>query len=128
MVCRPNRYLKVYSMIEGLDHLLEESGQPGLPELRASLHVLFDGHGVAGRVIDQQRLKKRVYRLRFRARGQVRSLVVKCLDPEFAQRSQFIIKRWLPAVGLGASSSPLLAVAAERSGQCIWHVYEDLGD
>ena len=115
-------------MIEGLDHLLEESGQPGLPELRASLHELFGGPGVAGRVIDQQRLKKRVYRLRFHARGQVRSLVVKCLDPEFAQRNQFVIKRWLPAVGLGASSSLLLAVAAERSGQCVWHVYEDLGD
>jgi hypothetical protein len=55
-------------------------------------------------------------------------LVVKCLDPEFAHRSQFVIKRWLPAVGLGASSCPLLAVAAERSGQCVWHIYEDLGD
>jgi hypothetical protein len=115
-------------MIEGLDHLLEESGQLGLPELRASLHELFGGPGVAGRVIDRQRLKNRVYRLRFRARGQVRSLVVKCLDPESAQRSQFVIQRWLPAVGLGASSCPLLAVAAERSGQCVWHVYEDLGD
>jgi hypothetical protein len=128
MVNHPHRSLKVYSMIEGLDHVLEESGQPGLPELRASLHELFGGPGVAGRVIDQHRLKQRVYRLRVRARGQLRSLVVKCMDPEFAQRSQFVIKRWLPAVGLGASSSPLLAVAAERSGQCVWHVYEDLGD
>ena len=128
MIDHPDRSLKVYSMIEGLDHLLEESGQPGLPELRAALHELFGGPGIAGWVIDRQRLKQRVYRLRVRARGQLRSLVVKCMDPEFAQRSQFVIKRWLPAVGLGASSSPLLAVAAERSGQCVWHVYEDLGD
>jgi len=128
MVNHPHRSLKVYTMIDGLDHMLEESGQPGLPELRASLHELFGGPGVAGRVIDRQQLKKRVYRLRFAIGDRDRSLVVKCMDPEFAQRSQFVIKRWLPAVGLGASSSPLLAVAAERSGQCIWHVYEDLGD
>jgi thiamine kinase-like enzyme len=115
-------------MIEGLDHLLEESGQPGLPELRAALHELFGGPGVAGRMIDRQRLKKWVYRLRFVVRDQDRSLVIKFMDPEFAQRSQFIIKRWLPAVGLGAISPPLLAVAAERGGQCVWHVYEDLGD
>jgi thiamine kinase-like enzyme len=115
-------------MIDGLDCLLEGSGQPGLPELRAALHELFGGTGVAGRVIDEQRLKERVYRLRFHIQGQVGSLVVKCMDPSIAQRNQLVVRRWLPAAGLSRSGPALLGVAAERSGQCVWHAYEDLGD
>ena len=115
-------------MIVGLDDLLEGSGQPGLSELRTSLHELLGGRDVTGRVIDQQRLKPRVYRLRFDAGGRVCSLVVKRLDPEVAQRNQLVTKRWLPAVGLNDSSPALLGVAADRSGLCVWHLYEDLGD
>jgi len=116
------------NMIEGLDGLLEGSGQPGLPELRTSLCKLFGGPDVAGRVIDEQPLKSRVYRLRFDAGGQLRSLVVKRLDPEVAQRNQFVTKRWLPAICLSESSPALLGVAANQSGQCVWHIFEDLGD
>jgi hypothetical protein len=115
-------------MIEGFDCLLEGSEQPGLPELRASLHELFTGPDVMGRVIDQQRLKSCVYRLQIDANGQVCSLVVKRLNPKFAQRNQLVTKRWLPAIGLSECSPPLLGVAADRGGQSVWHIYEDLGD
>src|SRR5207248_9336919 len=33
-----------------------------------------------------------------------------------------------PAVGLHANRPTLLGIAAERNGQCVWHIYEDLGD
>jgi len=79
-------------------------------------------------LIEQQRLKSRVYRLRFELNGRVRSLVVKRLDPDIAQRNQLVTNRWLPAIGLRESGPALLGTAAERSGQCVWHVYEDLGD
>lgn len=114
-------------MIEGFDRLLEDSGQPGLTELRASLHDLFAGPDVTGRVIGQERLKSHVYRLQIETDVRVGSLVVKCLKPNYAQRNQLITKSWLPAIGLGACSPRLLGVAADRSGQSIWHIYEDLG-
>jgi hypothetical protein len=115
-------------MIEGLDRLLEDSGQPGLPELRASLQEVLGGPDVRGRVTGQQRLKSNVCRLQIEASGQVSSLVVKRLHPESAQRNQLVMKRWLPAIGLSECSPPLLGVAADRSGRSVWHIYEDLGD
>lgn len=114
-------------MIEGFDCLLEDSGQPGLTELRASLHDLFAGPDVTGRVIGQQRLKSRVYRLQIEAGVRVSSLVVKRLNSKSAQRNQLVTKSWLPAIGLSECSPRLLGVAADRSGQSVWHIYEDLG-
>jgi len=115
-------------VIEGLDDVLEGSGQPGLAELRTALGELLGGRAAPGRLIDQHRLKSRVYRLRFAIRDRDRALVVKRLDPALAQRNQLVARRWLPAVGLGHSGPPLLGIAGERSGQCVWHVYDDLGD
>lgn len=116
------------SMIEGLDDLLDGTGQPGPPELRSLLQEVFGGSDTTGRLIDQQRLKSRVYRLHFEASDGLRSLVVKCLDPSRAQRNQLVTKRWLPAIGLSEAGPALLGAAAERTGRCVWHIYEDLGD
>jgi hypothetical protein len=115
-------------VIEGLDQFLEGSGELGLAELRNVLQELLGGPTATGRLIDQHRLAPCVYRLHFDVNDQVGSLVVKRLDPNVAQRNQYVLKRWLPAVGLSQSGPPLLDVATERSGQYIWHVYEDLGD
>jgi hypothetical protein len=115
-------------MIDGLDDVLESSGQPGLLELRAVLQEFIGGLDTTARVIDQRRLKPRVYRLRVEANGCVRSLVLKCLEPAVAQRNQLVAKRWLPAIGLSEVGTPLLSVAAERNGGWVWHVYDDLGD
>ena len=46
-------------MIEGLDNLLEESGQPGLTELRGLLQEILGGSAAAGKVLDQQKLAAR---------------------------------------------------------------------
>jgi hypothetical protein len=60
--------------------------------------------------------------------GSIRSLVVKRLAPDIAQRTRLVVQRWLPAVGLSHSAPLLLDTVAERHGQCVWHIYEDLGD
>jgi hypothetical protein len=117
-------------MIEGLDRMLEDCSQPGIVELRVALQELLGGCEVSGRFLGQQRLASRqwrVYRLRFFIHDHERSLIVKCLKPEIARRNELMAKRWLPAVGLRESGPPLWGTVAERSGLCIWHVYQDLG-
>jgi Phosphotransferase enzyme family len=118
-------------MIEGLDNLLEENGQPGLVELRELLQEILGGPAITGHVLEAQRLpsrRPRVYRVRFVFDGWVRSMVVKRMELDMAQRNQLLIRRWLPSVGMGDHGPILLGVAAERSGQSVWHVYDDFGD
>jgi hypothetical protein len=73
-------------------------------------------------------IKSNVYRLRLEARGQDSCLIAKRMDPVVAQWTELTARRWLPSVGLGELGPPLLAVAAERDGRQVWHLYEDLGD
>jgi hypothetical protein len=42
-------------MIEGLDNLLEDTGQPGLAELRGLLQELLGERAAVGRVVSQYR-------------------------------------------------------------------------
>src|SRR5262245_12332980 len=117
-------------MIEGLDNLLEESGQPGLIELRQLLQGILGEPASQARVLDQSRLparRPRAYRLRFVFDDWIRSVVVKRMEPAAGERNQLLIRRWLPAVGLGDSGPTLLGVAADSGGECVWHVYDDLG-
>jgi thiamine kinase-like enzyme len=69
----------------------------------------------------------RVFRLRFDVNGQSRNVVIKRLKPEIARRNELVAKRWLPAIGLNDRGAPLLGSVADRSGVCVWHVYDDLG-
>lgn len=115
-------------MTDSFDDVLENSGQPGLPELRATLRELIGGQAPTACVIDQRRLKRRVYRLRVEASGSVRSLVLKRLEPAVAQRNQLVVEQWLPALGLSEVPPRLLGVAAARNGGWVWHIYDDLGD
>jgi hypothetical protein len=117
-------------MIEGLNRILEDSGLPGLTELRGLLKELLGGDGITGRLLEQQMLQpkgSRVFRLRFDINGQTRSVVIKRLKPEIARRNELVAKRWLPAIGLGDGGVPLLGSVAERTGRCVWQVYDDLG-
>ncbi|HXV62284.1 MAG TPA: phosphotransferase [Vicinamibacteria bacterium] len=116
------------SVIEGLPQLLEDSGHVGLLELREGLAKLVNDTGGSSRLIDQKRLKRRVYRLKFEIDDRLHSFIVKRLESCVAQRVQLVANRWLPALGLGESGPPLLATFAERRGDCVWHVYEDLGN
>src|SRR6266571_4320818 len=112
-------------MPEGLDNLLVGDGQAGLSELRQLLHELFGGSG--GRIVEQQKLPSRhsrAYRIRFAGNGHGYSVVLKRLAPAIAYRNRLVLRRWLPAIGLGDSAAELIGVAAARNGECVWHVYE----
>jgi hypothetical protein len=115
-------------MLERLDSMLAGEKQPGISELQQSIQTLLDGPAVRGRLTEQQRLKQGIYRLYFEINGVARSMVVKGMKPEIAQRNHLIINRWLPAVGLGGHIPQLLTSASESSGTFVWQVYEDLGE
>jgi len=114
-------------MIEGLEQVLEATGEPGLDELRRALPGVL--HESTGTMLytGAQRLKSRVYRLRFAAGSGSRSVVLKRLTPLAAWRNEMVAWRWLPAVELEAAGPGLLGVAASAGGDCVWHVYEDHG-
>src|ERR687885_2989300 len=115
-------------VFDGLDEVLDGGDRRGLPELRAALQEVLGGPGTTARLIDPQRLKSRVYRIHYETSGRLHSLVLKRLQPNLAQRNELVARRWLPALGLEGHGPVLLGVAAERSGRCVWHIYEDLGD
>ena len=117
-------------MIEGLDKLLNCTGEPGVSELRSVLLNLLGRWERPVKLFAQIPLRsehRRVYRLRFTTNGQVGSIIIKRLEPSIAQRNQLVASRWLPAVGLGNTGAVMLGAAAEHSGECIWQIYEDLG-
>jgi hypothetical protein len=115
-------------MIEGLDKLLKETGQSGLPELRRYLGEIFAAEAKSGRIVEVSKLlRSRVFRITIELDGAERSLVIKRLTPELAYKEKRVVERWLPRINMGEYGPPLLGSAAERSGQCVWHVYEDLG-
>ena len=117
-------------MIEGMDKVLENHGQPGLTELRGLLQELLGGRETEGGLIEEQTLQPRalrVFRLRFVINGQPRQVIVKRLKPEIARRSELVEERWLPAVGMGNHGPALLGSVAEPCGRSVWHVYDDLG-
>jgi len=117
-------------MIEGLDKVLETHGQRGLAELRGLLRDLLGGREAEGCLIEEQTLQPRalrVFRLHFLINGQTRKVIVKRLKPEIGRRSELIEKRWLPAVGMSANGPSLLGRVVEPGGNCVWHVYDDLG-
>jgi Phosphotransferase enzyme family len=115
-------------LIEGVNELLSSSEEPGSVELCDSLHALLSDNGSIARFEFGQRLTVGVYRLCFKGNGTGRSLIVKRLDPEIAKRNCLVVNRWLPGIGLGENGPSLLGSAAERNGNCVWHIYEDLGD
>src|SRR5437660_108426 len=117
-------------MIEGLNQVLERYGQPGLSELRGLLQNLLGGHEVECPRMNEQTLQPRallVFRLRFGINGKTRQVIVKRLKPEIGRRSELVAHRWLPAVGMSDNGPALLGSVAEPGGNCVWHVYDDLG-
>jgi hypothetical protein len=114
-------------MQEILSNLGEDTGQAGLEELGEAVAGVLGAPGPGGRNIRTDQLKAGVYRLHVNGGGDARSLIAKRLDPDIAHRNRLVADRWLPTLHLGHCGPILLAVAAERAGACVWHVYEDLG-
>ena len=104
--------------------LLPQDGSPDPSALARCLVEVLDGRAV--RLVRHQRLTAHAHRLTLEVGGTERSLIVKGSHPEVARRNRLLARRWLPAVGLQAHGPPLLAVAAERTCEWAWHVYDDL--
>jgi Phosphotransferase enzyme family len=116
-------------MADGLENALLDYGEPALTELHDELREILNRSRVTRSLTSQQCLKEhKVYRLGFQADGGTHTFVVKRMNLPRAVRNQFVVTRWLPAGDLGAAGPVLLGVAAGRSAEWVWHVYEDFGD
>ena len=115
-------------MRERVRQVIPGTAEPGWRELCDALSDLVVDLREDGPPIELQRLKRRVYRLTIEDNGASRSFVLKRFDPWLARRNELVLRRWLPALGMEGRAPRLLTTAAERRGEWIWHVYEDLGD
>jgi len=104
-----------------------DTAEPGAAEVCDAFENALRDSGARESPVEVARLKSRVYRLSAGSDGRVRSFVLKRFDPWLGRRNEFVIRRWLPAIGLGDRSPQLLAMVADRRGRWVWHVYEDLG-
>ena len=113
--------------METLHDLLAGAGEVGVRELRDALGDLCSDAKTA-RITAQQKLRRpHIYRIEIEDDGVTRSVIVKRLSPEIAQRNERVVREWLPAVGLADAGPPLLGVAAERTGVAARHLPGDLG-
>jgi len=116
----------------GLDRnedLLATFGQPVAAEVA---RVLGDGGAPApaGLAVELQefRGKHPVYRVRATAGDWIKSLIVKRIDLDAAQRIRLAMRRWLPWLGLQDAAPALLGAAAGAGSEWVWHLYEDGGE
>ena len=109
---------------------VSDAGEPGTAELYLTLaEALLDSAAAEEEgPAELERVKARVYRLSIGTNGRARSVVLKRFDPWLARRNELVARRWLPAIGLGDRCPRLLATAADRRGEWVWHVYEDIGE
>jgi len=115
-------------MIEGMELFTDTKEQTGIAELQSLLQELLGNHVTARLQSKEMLLRSRVHRLVFEVNGDERSFVVKRLTPSLSELERLVVEKWLPRAGLSDNSPPLIGAAAERSGTCIWHVYEDIGE
>ncbi len=116
---------------ESLRDAIAGTAEPGGTELADVLEeTLLDceAAGAGLKNVAIERLKSKVYRLRVDAGARSVSFVLKRYDPWLARRNELVVRRWLPALGMSERSPRLLATAADRHGESVWHVYEDLGN
>lgn len=99
--------------------------------VRHLLERVLDGPDGSARLLSIQSLDpafSQVHRLRFLVDGKKRGIILKRLRAVSALKVELLTRRWLPAAGLSSTAPALLGVAAEQSGDSVWHAYEDLGD
>jgi hypothetical protein len=81
------------------------------------------------RVTSVRQLKTNVYRVGCSGfpDAHEHSFVLKSCNPGLARHNQLVARRWLPLIGLSEGAARLEGSAADRRGERIWLVYEDLG-
>jgi hypothetical protein len=113
--------------IDGLRRILNQLARPGVDDVCAELPRLCPWLIASDVVAEATRVTSRVVRVRSAPNGD-RSVVLKCLEPSLAERSELIIRRWLPSLGLTQIAPALIGTIGNGRGSRVWHVYEDLGD
>ena len=109
--------------------MLKDRLESNLSALHSIIRQLLGDASAKVRLLKEEKLQRSyVYRLTWEINDAIRSLVVKRFSLERSFIEQQAIKRWLVAVDLAHVAPSLLGVAPEKTGQFIWHVYEDLGD
>ena len=105
----------------------EQVAMPGVPALDEALRQAC-GADSSPHVTALHRLKRNVYRAEVHGGGHIRSLVLKGSDPALAYHNLLVARRWLPAVGMSHAAARLVGTVADRRGEHVWLLYEDLGD
>lgn len=114
-------------MVEGLDALLTDQDYTGIVGLRHSINEFVSSQYGSGRLLLQEKIKPRVFRLHFDLGANVLVLILKCMEGRVARRTEMVAHRWLPAGGLSEMGSPLLKTVGTPDGTVVWHIYSDLG-
>ena len=102
------------------------NGAAGVPPARV---VVLARHAVGpeARLLERERLKKHVHRLRFEIADGIAAVVVKRLAARPARAVELALEHWLPEAGLGWACPRLRGVHDDRAAGQVWHVYEDVG-
>jgi hypothetical protein len=102
---------------------------PDTADLATALETATGAPEGTIRVSAVRQLKTNVYRVTFAhdADPRAHSFVIKSCNPGLARHNQLVARRWLPLIDLSAGAARLAGSAAERRGERIWLVYEDLG-
>jgi phosphotransferase family enzyme len=102
---------------------------PDATELATALETATGAPEGTIRVSAVRQLKTNVYRVTLTndADPQAHSFVIKSCNPGLARHNQLVARRWLPLIDLSAGAARLEGSAADRRGERIWLVYEDLG-
>jgi len=102
---------------------------PDVSELATALETATAAPEGTIRVSGVRQLKTNVYRVTFThaADPRAHSFVIKSCNPGLARHNQLVARRWLPLIDLTGGAARLEGSAADRRGERIWLVYEDLG-
>src|SRR5205823_13365430 len=105
-----------------------DTADPGANELCDAFENALLDSGATDHPVEVVRLKSRVYRLSAGSDSCVRSFVLKRFDPWLGRRNEFVLGRWLPAIGFSDRCPQLFAVGADRRGRWVGQVDQGLCD
>lgn len=102
--------------------------EPPVPAEVERFIVDLAGHGAGDVTVNLEKLGRghRVCRVRIAANGEERSIVLKRVDPQVAERNRLVSRRWLPWLGLDGVAPKLLATAAAPGADAVWQIHEDV--
>lgn len=102
---------------------------PDAAVVATALETALDTSAGAISVTAVRQLKTNVYRVAFTKgpENRAHSVVIKSANPGLARHNQLVARRWLPLIDLTDGAAHLEGSAADRRGERIWLVYEDLG-